>query len=194
VGPGEVIVVGGPQEAEPVGEHLEHALGVDQTVSLRLGLEDLEDEVLLAEARDALNSEVPRDRVQIGNRLLLQLGAVHTWAVAGGHHDLVLAGVHRGRQATIGSGTAREGSTGMARRWRCTHGRESLLWSAVWRGPSGDGESGGAPLSLPRYSTGPQWLSTCSAIPPGPIRAARRSAPAAGGPPPTRRAAPGPSG
>ena len=50
VGARQVVVVGRAQEAEAVGQHLEHALGEDEPVPLRLPLQDLEDQLLLAEA------------------------------------------------------------------------------------------------------------------------------------------------
>ena len=78
VGPGQVVVVGRAQEAEPVGQHFQHALGEDQAVFLGLGLEDLEDQLLLAQPAVVLDAEVAGDVVQLGNGLLLQLGEIHS--------------------------------------------------------------------------------------------------------------------
>ena len=47
VGPGQVAVLGGAQEAEAVGQDLQHALGEDQPFLLRLRAQDLEDQLLL---------------------------------------------------------------------------------------------------------------------------------------------------
>ena len=60
-GPGQVVVVGRAQEAEAVGQALEHALGEDQAALLGLRLEDLEDQLLLAHAGGALDAEVLGD-------------------------------------------------------------------------------------------------------------------------------------
>ena len=45
---GQVVVLGRAQEAEAVGQALEHALGEDQAALLGLRLQDLEDQLLLA--------------------------------------------------------------------------------------------------------------------------------------------------
>jgi hypothetical protein len=49
-GPGQIVVFRGAQEAEAVGQALEHALGEDQAVLFRLGAQDLENQLLLAHA------------------------------------------------------------------------------------------------------------------------------------------------
>src|SRR2546427_1479078 len=73
-------------------------------------------------------------------------------------------------RGSTGGGTPRSGPgrRGKGRRgWRGGGGVLTAvnrsLWSAVWRGPSEDGGSGGVPLSLPIYSTSHQWLSTKTA-------------------------------
>src|SRR2546422_739698 len=66
-------------QAEKVGLiYLEDALGVDEPVLLRLRLEDLEYQLLLAQATDVLDVQVTGDLVQVPDRLFLQLGEVQT--------------------------------------------------------------------------------------------------------------------
>ncbi len=90
-GPGQIVVLRGAQEAEAVRQALEHALGEDQSGGLGLRLEDLEDELLLAQARGALDPEVLGGRGELGDRHLLEradvehLLAVAVRAVAGRH-------------------------------------------------------------------------------------------------------------
>ena len=60
-GPGQVVVVGGAQEAEAVGQHLEHALGEDEAGLGGAGAQDLEDELLFAHAGGARNLVLARD-------------------------------------------------------------------------------------------------------------------------------------
>src|ERR1035438_614055 len=47
---GEIVVFGGAQETETIGEALEDAFGEDQTVLFGLGSEDLKDQLLLSQA------------------------------------------------------------------------------------------------------------------------------------------------
>ena len=53
VGAGQVVVLGRAQEAEAVGQAFEHAFGEDQAALLGLGLQDLEDQLLLAQSGGA---------------------------------------------------------------------------------------------------------------------------------------------
>ena len=48
---GQVVVLGSAQEAEAVGQALENAFGEDEAALLRLGLQDLENELLFAQIR-----------------------------------------------------------------------------------------------------------------------------------------------
>src|SRR5207237_369002 len=73
----QVVVVGGAQEPEAVRQHLQHALGVDEPVLLGLRLEDLEDQLLLAQPAHALDVELAGDGVEVGDRLFLEFGQVH---------------------------------------------------------------------------------------------------------------------
>src|SRR5438876_5904260 len=72
VGTGEVVVVGRAQEAEAVGQDLEHALAADEAVLLGLRLQDGEDELLLAHGGRALDVHVLGDGREVGDRLVLQ--------------------------------------------------------------------------------------------------------------------------
>src|SRR6267143_1438184 len=65
------------QEPEPIGKDLENALGEDQTVLLRLRLQYLENELLLAQAAHVLDVQVARDDVEVRDALFLQLGKIH---------------------------------------------------------------------------------------------------------------------
>ena len=71
-GPGQVVVVGRAQEAEAVGQDLEHALAVDEAVLLGLRLQDGEDQLLLAHRRRALDVEVARELRELVDLLLLE--------------------------------------------------------------------------------------------------------------------------
>ena len=53
VGAGQVVVLGRAQEAEAVGQALEHAFGEDQAALFGLRLQDLEDQLLLAQSGGA---------------------------------------------------------------------------------------------------------------------------------------------
>ena len=61
-GPGQVVVLGRAQEAEAVGQDLEHALGEDQALLLGLGPQDLEDQLLLLHRGGARDLERLRHR------------------------------------------------------------------------------------------------------------------------------------
>jgi hypothetical protein len=68
----EVVVLRGAQEAEAVGEALEHPLGEDQAALLGLSLQDLEDQLLLAHAGGALDPQVLGDLGELRDAHLLQ--------------------------------------------------------------------------------------------------------------------------
>src|SRR5437667_2163791 len=74
---GQVVIVRGPQESKPIGQNLQNARGEDETVLLRLRLEDLEDQLLLAQPAHVLDVQVASDHVQVRDALFLQLGEVH---------------------------------------------------------------------------------------------------------------------
>ncbi len=67
VGPGQVVVLRRAQEAEAVGQALEHPFGEDQAVFLRLGAQDLEDQLLLAHAAGAGDVQLLGDLGQVGD-------------------------------------------------------------------------------------------------------------------------------
>jgi hypothetical protein len=70
----QIVLVGRTQEAEAVGQRLEHALGVDAPPLRGLRLEDAEQQVLLAHARRVLDRERLRHRGELGHGAILQLG------------------------------------------------------------------------------------------------------------------------
>jgi len=61
VGTGKVVVVGGAKESVTIGEDFQHTFGEDVSFLLALRLEDLEDQVLLAQAAGAGQIELARD-------------------------------------------------------------------------------------------------------------------------------------
>ena len=76
VGARQVVVVGGAEEAEAVGQHLEHAFREDEAALLGLRLEDLENQLLLAHAGRAGDVQVLGDLGELLDALVLQLGDV----------------------------------------------------------------------------------------------------------------------
>ena len=100
-GPGQVAVLGRAQEAEAVGQDLEHALGEDQAFLLRLRAQDLEDQLLLLHGGGAGDLQALGHLGQLGDAHLLERGQVQ--AVALGRRR----GGRRLRRATgAGSGAA----------------------------------------------------------------------------------------
>ena len=69
VGTGQVVVIGRAEEAVAVGQDFQHAFGEDVAFFFALGLQDLEDQVLLAQAAGAGQIEVPGDLGQLGDVL-----------------------------------------------------------------------------------------------------------------------------
>ena len=82
VGARQVVVVGRAEEAEAVGQHLEHAFREDEPALLGLRLEDLEDQLLLAHAGRAGDVQVLGDLRELLDALVLQLGDVEARAAA----------------------------------------------------------------------------------------------------------------
>ena len=72
----QVVVVGRAKESEPVGQHLEHALGEDEAALLGLRLQDLEDELLLAHPGRARNVQVLGDLREARDAHVLELADV----------------------------------------------------------------------------------------------------------------------
>ena len=68
VGAGQVVVVGGAQEAEAVGQQLEDAFGEDEAALLGPGAQDLEDQLLLAQAGGAGDFELLGHVRELGAR------------------------------------------------------------------------------------------------------------------------------
>ncbi len=68
----EVVVLGSAQEAEAVRQHLENALREDEAEALGLRLQDLEDQLLLAQRRRALDLEVLGDLDELRHGMVVQ--------------------------------------------------------------------------------------------------------------------------
>ena len=76
VGTGQVVVFGRAQEAEAVGQAFEHAFGEDQAALFGLHLQDLEDQLLLAQSREALDAQILGDLVELLDAHVLELHQV----------------------------------------------------------------------------------------------------------------------
>ena len=74
---GKVIRFGTTQEAEPVLQHLDRAQSHDLVATLRLFLQDGEQQVLLAQRRRAFDAQFLGKLHQLGGRLLLQVFEMH---------------------------------------------------------------------------------------------------------------------
>ena len=72
----QVVVLGRAQEAEAVRQAFQHAFGEDQAALLGLGLQDLEDQLLLAQAGGAGDVHVLGDLVELLDAHVLQLDQV----------------------------------------------------------------------------------------------------------------------
>src|SRR5262249_57251447 len=93
-----------PEKTESVWEDLEHAFREDQSVTLGLALQDLEDELLLAQAAHALDPEVFGDVVQLGDGLVLELRQIHPLASSPGIlWRARIGGYSRPRRGTLGA-------------------------------------------------------------------------------------------
>jgi hypothetical protein len=77
VGPGEIRAVCRAKEAEAVLKDFEHAFAEDVLAVLRVRLQDREDDVLLARAREVLETHGFRELHERGRRPRLQLGQIH---------------------------------------------------------------------------------------------------------------------
>ena len=76
VGTGQVVVLGGAQEAEAIRQTFEYAFAEDQAALLGLGLEDFEDQLLLTQAGGARDVHRLGDVVELLNGHVLQLDQV----------------------------------------------------------------------------------------------------------------------
>src|SRR6185312_4836703 len=79
VGPRQVVVVGRAQEPEAVGQHLEHALGEDQAALLGARLENLEDQLLLAQAADAGHVQLLGDLRELADAQVLERREIYAF-------------------------------------------------------------------------------------------------------------------
>ena len=77
VGAGEIVGIGGAKEAESVLEDLDRPLAHDFVAALGADLEDREHQLLLAQGRRALDSELLGHGDQLGRGLLLQIIKMH---------------------------------------------------------------------------------------------------------------------
>ncbi len=66
---GQIVVIGRAEEAVAIRQDFQHAFGEDVAFFFALGLKDLEDEVLLAQAAGAGQLEGPSDLGQLGDVL-----------------------------------------------------------------------------------------------------------------------------
>ena len=83
VGARQVVVVGRPQEAEAVRQHLEHALREDEAALLGLRFQDLKDQLLLPHAGRARHVHVFGDLRELLNAHVLQIGDVEAFTGPG---------------------------------------------------------------------------------------------------------------
>jgi len=72
----QIVVLGRAQKAETVGQALEHAFGKDQPALFGLGLEDLEDQLLLAQAGGAGDPHILGYLVELLDAHVFQLDQV----------------------------------------------------------------------------------------------------------------------
>src|SRR5574341_153465 len=77
---GQVVVVRRPEEAEAVGQDLEHAFAEDHAVLFGLRLEDREDQLLLSHAAGALDLQLVGHIGQFGDVFPLQFYEVHGYS------------------------------------------------------------------------------------------------------------------
>ncbi len=104
VGARQIVVVGGAEESEPVRQHFEHTLGEDEPVPLCLSLQDLEDQLLLAEAAEPLHAKLLGDIVQLGDVLVFEFGQVHPLASSPNVFQRTLVrGYSRSRRNALGA-------------------------------------------------------------------------------------------
>ena len=89
VRPGQVVVVGGAEEAEAVGEHFQDALGEDEAGLGGAGAQDLEDQLLLAHAGGAGDLVLPRDLGEGRDAQLLERRQVESGLFGGGGRSLL---------------------------------------------------------------------------------------------------------
>ncbi len=85
----KVVVLGGAQESEPVGQALQHALGEDQPLLLGLRLQDLEDQVLLAHSGRVLDLQIFGDLEELRNLDFVECPDVERVAMLDGSRGLL---------------------------------------------------------------------------------------------------------
>ena len=145
VGTGQVAVLGGAQEAEAVGQDLEHALGEDEPFLLRLGAQDLEDQLLLLHGGRARDLQRLGHRGQLADAHLLELGQVEPVALGHGGGGGNGSGLRRRRRwGALGPRLGGERGGGLAhglRSFRLGGGDSRLGERFFARAPGGPGIS-----------------------------------------------------
>src|SRR5262249_34348992 len=111
VGRGLVVVRGLAQEPVALGEGLEHAAADDGALLLRLPLQDLEDDVLLAKvARDVETTDAGAI-VQLGDLCVLELREVHRRHVGvAGRDEALLRALLRAGTTAAAAATSSAGA------------------------------------------------------------------------------------
>src|SRR5439155_11948046 len=74
----QIVVIGGAKESVTVGQDFKHAFGEDVPFFFALGLEDLEDQVLLAQAAGAGQIQRSGDLGQLGYVLFFKFCDGHS--------------------------------------------------------------------------------------------------------------------
>ena len=77
VGAGQVIVVRRTKKSIAIGQDFEHAFGKDVAFFFALGLKDLEDQVLFAEAAGARDFQGARNTAQFSDVFFFEFGDRH---------------------------------------------------------------------------------------------------------------------
>ena len=125
VGAGKVVVLGRAQEAEAVGQAFQHAFAEDQPALFGLGLKDLEDQFLLAQAGGAGDVHALGHVVELLNAHVLQFDEVERGSAGlGGLRGALFAAL----RAEVGVRSGRSGGGrlgGRRRRWAAAGGAAS---------------------------------------------------------------------
>src|ERR1019366_7176118 len=103
VGAGQVVVLRSAQEAEAVGQALQHAFAEDEPAFFGLGLQDLEDQLLFAQTGGAGDVHILGNLVELHNAHVLQLDQVERGsATLGGLGGSLFAALRA--EVSLGSG------------------------------------------------------------------------------------------
>ncbi len=143
VGAGQVVIFGRAQEAEAVRQAFEHAFGEDQAALLRLGLQDLEDQLLLAQSGGPGHVHILGHLVEPLDAHVLQFHQVQSGGAVLGLRGWFVAPV-----PTVVAGAAPEGllgpfGGGLRARLGC---RSGILVRGVGLVAGGPGDFAGRPI------------------------------------------------